>query len=160
MTPDPLAALRDYHLPDPPGWWPPAPGWWVLIAVGLLAALLFAVWMRRRRRCLAAARQARAELAALDRQFALDRDSGVYLREISKLLRRYAIRAFPQHQVAALTGEDWLRFLDHHGGGKAFTAGPGRLLLDAPYRPAVDEGLDALVALVRAWVERNREVCP
>ncbi len=37
---DPLAQLRDIHLPDPISWWPPAPGWWVL-AVVVLALLFF-----------------------------------------------------------------------------------------------------------------------
>ena len=28
---DPLAELRDIHLPPEIGWWPPAYGWWILI---------------------------------------------------------------------------------------------------------------------------------
>jgi hypothetical protein len=33
MNPDPLAQLRDIHLPEPVSWWPPAPGWWGLALV-------------------------------------------------------------------------------------------------------------------------------
>ena len=29
--------LRDLHLPDAIGWWPPAPGWWVLFVLALAA---------------------------------------------------------------------------------------------------------------------------
>ena len=33
MENDPLAQLRDIHLPEPILWWPLAPGWWVLIVL-------------------------------------------------------------------------------------------------------------------------------
>ena len=35
--------LRDLHLPDAIGWWPPAPGWWVVIAL-LAAGLGYLAW--------------------------------------------------------------------------------------------------------------------
>jgi hypothetical protein len=61
--------------------------------------------------------------------------------------------------VAALTGEDWLRFLDAHGGGNRFVAGDGRQLVDAPYRPPGHGAAEPLVGLVAAWLRSNREVC-
>ena len=33
MKQDPLAALRDIHMPEAVAWWPPAPGWWLLLAL-------------------------------------------------------------------------------------------------------------------------------
>ena len=47
---DPLAELRDIHLPEAVSLWPLAPGWWLLLA--LIAAVLglsIAVWLRRYR---------------------------------------------------------------------------------------------------------------
>ena len=36
---DPLAQLRDIHLPGPVESWPPAIGWWILLAIILLLVL-------------------------------------------------------------------------------------------------------------------------
>ncbi|HAU18090.1 MAG TPA: DUF4381 domain-containing protein, partial [Marinobacter adhaerens] len=41
---DPLSQLRDIHLPETGGLWPPAPGWWVL-AILLIAVLAALVWL-------------------------------------------------------------------------------------------------------------------
>ncbi|WP_139173042.1 DUF4381 domain-containing protein [Marinobacter sp. AC-23] len=48
MPDDPLSQLRDIHLPQTGGFWPPAPGWWVLAFV-LLVAVAILVWAVRRR---------------------------------------------------------------------------------------------------------------
>ena len=60
---------------------------------------------------------------------------------------------------ASLTGDDWLKFLDRHGGGGRFLAGPGRQLLEAPYRPSVDVSTEDLLVLVQEWIRHNQEVC-
>ena len=44
---DPLAQLRDIHLPDTGGFWPPAPGWWLLALLSLTALALAVLWWRR-----------------------------------------------------------------------------------------------------------------
>jgi hypothetical protein len=157
---DPLAGLRDYHLPEPVPWWPPAPGWWLLLIALLLLASLGAWWLLRRRRCHAVAREAARELERLQAALREDGDAGGFVRGLSRLLRRYALTAFPGEAAAALTGEDWLAFLDAHGGDGRFGAGPGRQLVEAPYRAAMDVATDELAELVRDWIRYNREVCP
>lgn len=160
MSGDPLAGLRAYHLPDPVSWWPPAPGWWVLLALLLVLMTVVGWWLLRRHRCRAAARQAMRELELLRSALLADRDTAMFTRGLSILLRRYVLAAFPGQQVAALTGEAWLTFLDSHGGDGHFLDGPGRQLVEAPYRPAAPVAADELAGLVRDWIRRNREICP
>ena len=78
-----------------------------------------------------AARQAMRELQQVRRAWQGQGDAAASARALSRLLRRYALARFPGQRAAALTGEDWLSFLDAHGGGGRFRDGPGRLLADA-----------------------------
>ena len=160
QAPDPLAGLRGYHLPDPVSWWPPAPGWWALALVLLIALGLLARWGIRRYQRDAARRAALAELAALEAAYSKDRDSATLARGLSRLLRRLALHHFPRAQVAGLTGEDWLAFLDAQWDRQGFQQGPGRFLLEAPYRPAPELPAEALIALSRAWIQQLRKVRP
>ena len=56
---DPLAQLRDIHLPDGVAWWPPAPGWWLLLL--LLAVIGALIWRYRQQQ----ARKRRYRVLAL-----------------------------------------------------------------------------------------------
>ncbi|EGV16397.1 DUF4381 domain-containing protein [Thiocapsa marina] len=161
MNGDPLAQLRDWHLPDPIQWWPPAPGWWISAAV-LLAVLFWvagARWRRHRRRG-AAARSALRELAALRAAVRTDGDTRAFVAALSRLLRRFALARFPREKVAGLTGDAWLAFLDATGGGDGFRHGPGRALADLVYgaNRAGDPppNPDALAELAEAWIRANR----
>jgi len=159
MTPEALAEalaeLRGWHLPEPVSWWPPAPGWSTLG----LAVLALAVWggvsMLRHARRTAAARAALQELAALEAALARDGDVAAFLRGLSRLLRRFTLARFPRREVAGLTGERWLAFLDGQGGGWSFRTGVGRVLVAGPYRPGGEVKASELAALVRAWIARN-----
>lgn len=137
---DPLAALREWHLPDPVPWWPPAPGWWLLAGLALLFGfIVLRRWWARRRRT-APARAALVELVALRGLVASEVDDRRFTSRVSALLRRLALARYPRDQVAGLAGTRWLDFLDRTGGAGDFSRGPGRLLAEIPYRregPAV-----------------------
>ena len=156
-TPDPLADLRGYHLPDAVAWWPPAPGWWLLAGLLLVLIIGLGFYLVRRRRRRAAARMALGELARLRSDFASNGKPGDFVRGLSRLLRRFALARFPRHRVAALTGTAWLEFLDANGGDGRFRDGLGRLLVEAPYRPMAELPTDALADLAADWIQRNRE---
>jgi len=149
VKPD-LSQLRDIHLPAPVSWWPPAPGWWALLALVLIVAGLV-VWFYRRRRRNRWRAIALNELARLR----TTQPEGL-LSDLSVLLRRVAISRFPRREVAALTGEDWLAFLDRTLGDEtAFRSAAGRALLSGPYGndgPEVDVG--SLLDLCERWIKR------
>ncbi len=145
-----LAQLHDIHLPAPVSWWPPAPGWWAMAILSLLVVGLGYLGYRRHRRN----RWRRSALTALSQL----RDSApeALPRQLSVLLRRVAVSRFPRHEVAGLTGQDWLTFLDRTlDDGDAFRAGVGQVLRDAPYRAgrAPVEPTD-LLTLCERWIRR------
>ncbi len=147
----PILPLRDLHLPEPPGFWPPAPGWWLVFG-GLLLVLVLAWVLGKRRKRLRYRRAALRQLAKLERQKLADRD---LLVRVSSLLRRAALAAFPQSGCAGLQGENWLLFLDAHDqGADAFSHGPGRCLAAGPYQPAPQYDRAALLGVCRSWLKQ------
>ncbi len=143
--------LRDIHLPPPPGWWPPAPGWWAVLAVMVIAGLWGIWWRTRARRRRSAVAQATLELTRMRADAATT--PAQLAAELSALLRRVCISLFPRQQVASLTGDSWLQFLDGICGGREFCHGPGRVLIQAPYRPGVSrQELDPVLDLCATWL--------
>lgn len=142
---DPLAALHPLHPPAPVSWWPPAPGWWLLTA--LLLVLLGTGWWLHRRGALR--RSALAELRILERTAS---DDTRVAAGVNNLLRRVALARFPRRQVAALSGEAWLQFLDSRARLSGFRDGPGRVLASAPYSARCRVERAALLALARRWI--------
>ncbi|MDX1345236.1 MAG: DUF4381 domain-containing protein [Sedimenticolaceae bacterium] len=154
---DPVAEslqLRDIHLPPPPDFWPPAPGWWFVAAilVLLVAWILFLLWRRARLQ-----RAQRRLLALLDELDLTGKHEPRKLAQLSILLRRIALMHYPRTEVAGLTGEAWLRFLDSSGGNGGFTRGPGHVLAEGPYMSELPGEYDpvGITALVRDWVRKN-----
>jgi hypothetical protein len=154
---DPLQLpLKDIHLPQVPGWWPPAPGWWMLLGLIIFIAALCYWWRQRQQRIRrSAVHLARLELETLQSDFKSHQDTRKFIADLSILLRRLAISAFPRAETAALTGENWLLFLDGTLENPAFSAGAGRILIEAPYRPEVkDQELSPLIDLCGQWIDQ------
>lgn len=105
---DPLANLRDIHLPADVSWWPPAPGWWLLagLLTGACLWLLWFAWRRHRQRA-----YRRAALHLLQQLRRRQNPPAERLAEANALLKRTALAAWPAARVAALHGGDWCRFL-------------------------------------------------
>jgi hypothetical protein len=133
MEPNQLP-LRDLHLPDPIGWWPLAPGWWVLITLALIGIgyLLLQAW--RTWRFNAPRRYAMRALATIEAEYVSHRDPVTLGRQVSELLRRGMLAYAPRHEVAGLTGESWLAWLDLGLPVPYFHTEGGKSLLQLPYR--------------------------
>lgn len=172
MKPDPLAGLRDYHVPEAIAWWPPAPGWWLLAALTIAAVAALLWWRRRRRGRAWASWLAAAELAQLRARWRADADDTAFLRGLSQLTRRFVLARFPGEPVAGLCGEAWLRYLALKSAEPAFIDGAGRRLADAPYwaagrrtgratdRTATETDVGAVADLVQRLIERHAGATP
>ena len=156
MNPEELP-LRDLHLPDTVGWWPLAPGWWLLAALVVVGlGILLKRYLEHRRRG-AARRYALKRLEALSAAYARDGDAIALGAEVSELLRRTMLAYAPRADVAGLTGEAWLAWLDQDLDRSHFVSGDGRPLIEWPYR-SKDTGIDrsdvaAFVDAVRLRLE-------
>ena len=155
-APDPgsLERLHDIVTFPPAPFWPPAPGWYVLSLALVIATGWACWWTVHHRRTNAYRRTALTELQA----------AGVHpdqLRILPELLKRTALAAYPRERVASLSGGAWLAFLDETGAEPAFVAGPGRLLGDLAYDPALVRRMsaadaDALLAAAITWIRRHQ----
>jgi hypothetical protein len=151
--------LRDLHLPEAISWWPLAPGWWVLIA-GALIALSYLVHLYLQHRSGSAARRyALRQLDALTAEFEQHGDAVAFSSNVSELLRRTMLAYAPRGEVAGLTGEAWLQWLDRGLDRPRFQGDAGRKLLELPYRRPDDE-LSALELVDVVAAVRQRLATP
>lgn len=155
-----IHGIDEIMLPDSISWWPTAPGWQVL---GVIAALLLIVkasrlairWWRNRYR-----REVLRQLTSVQRQ------ANNRLQDVVATLPYYmkvtALHAYPRKDVASLSGDNWLRFLDSHYSGPPFSGGIGEKLLDVAYLPPgqwqlTEQESDKLIEMSRRWIAKHRE---
>lgn len=108
MEQDPLSQLKDIHLPQTGGFWPPAPGWWVLLAIALALTVLAFVLIRRKYRRNLWLRTARKELQRLERAATAD---DRWFAALNQLLKQSARIRYPERLPESLSGEPWIHFL-------------------------------------------------
>lgn len=164
MDPASLQNLHDIMVPDPVPWWPPAPCWYVLGAV-ILAALIWLLWRWIEHwKANAYRRAALTELAQLKVKSPEEDKQVNVLRELNVLLKRTALAAWPRTEIAGLSGEQWLGFLDRTGGTNSFSQGPGRLLPNVSYaKPQALNDLSEnqvadLMETAKRWIEMHKIV--
>jgi hypothetical protein len=147
---DALKQLRDLHLPEAPGVWPPAPGWWAVAALAVVACVLLGIRLYRLRRRGAPLRHA---AGTLDQLLASARDGSLAARDfadaVNALLKRAVIYGARRRDAAPLTGTAWLEYLDRIVARDAFTRGPGRALGNARFAATFASDPDALHAAAR-----------
>jgi hypothetical protein len=156
MDPEQLP-LRELHLPEAIGWWPLAPGWWVLIALAVLGLgyLMYKAFLKWRWN--AARRMALRELARVRGEYESGLDAVTLATELSQLLRRTMLAYARRDEVAGLTGQRWLQWLDRGLADQPFASGPGQALESLPYRSRDQIGDDVDVdGLLKAVQERLR----
>lgn len=155
-----LQSLQEIPLPQPVSWLPQTVGWLylgiaVLIAISLLAWHLWRRWQANRYR-----RDALAELDAIEARVRLD-DANA-MRELPALLKRTALGYTARARVAALSGADWLRFLEQSAPRAGIDPTTGQKLWQLAYAPAPGDlsaaDCAALCAQARRWISHHAAV--
>jgi len=108
---DPLAQLKDIHLPIPVSAWPLSLYWWLAIIATLLGIGLAIYGVYHYIKKTRLTRLALAELAELQQQ-------GCDVNELHHLLKRIVLASYSRQAVASLHGEAWLKFLDQQASSK------------------------------------------
>lgn len=153
-----LEALRDIRMPEPVSHAPQTYGWWILAVVVLVGAVFVARAAHRHWRAQAYRRRARALHAELAARAAHAGTRAEALAALPGLLKRTALQAWPRAEVASLSDEAWLAFLDRTYPGQAFERGPGRVLPTLAYGLAelTDADVEGVLAATGAWIGGHR----
>ena len=145
--------LRDLHLPDAVGWLPLAPGWWLVLTLVVVALAALAWRSYRLWKFNAPRRHALRELARYEVEYLEHRNPITLGKQVSELLRRGMLAYAPRDEVAGLTGEAWLAWLDEGLPVPYFHTEGGRSLVNLPYRDPdgdfSDIDVGALLSAVR-----------
>ncbi len=153
MNPEGLELLRDIHAPADPSIWPPAIGWWFVVIMVVLF-LIYRPQLTRYARARSRRREALRDLDALRKRAGSDSDAAV-AADLSELMRRVALRKFPEENCAGVAGQAWLEFLRRTDKSDAMHSPLALRLLDAPYRRRPQIETAELVDLGASWIEQH-----
>lgn len=98
----PLAQLKDIHLPEPVHNYPLAFGWWLLLAGLLITIVILVIQWQKRRRLSKAKKSALSQLKSVNNA-----------DQIVTLLKWAAFQYFPRQEIASLHGKQLLSFLSN-----------------------------------------------
>ena len=139
---DPLAQLRDIHLPSEISQWPLAAGWNILILLFITLTIATVFLTYRYWRASHYKREALKELNLIQQAF--QNNSSDYLataQALSNLLKRIALTLYPRSNIAPLHGNAWLTRLDEMSASHFFTEHEGQILGDTLFKkiPDIDD---------------------
>jgi len=155
---DPLAQLKDIHMPEAIHWWPLAPGWYALIICGLLLAGLLSYYIYRHYRQGLPRKKALILLDQYEQEFNRTKDSARACAQISELLRRVALVYYPRSLIAGLHADSWIEFLEQNSTQVNFKK-LRTLLVEVPFQKDADHDPRPLFQQARLWIKQRRRSC-
>ena len=160
MTEAALRSLHDVATPEPVSWMPQTWGWAVLAGALLVMLVLTATRWLLRYRANAYRREALSLLPQISEQLSKPATRRDGIRNLGEVLKRTALAAWPRTEVASLSGDAWVRFLDVQDDDGLVRA-LGRFLDDVEYHGAdvvaclPSNVCSDLVVAARNWIERH-----
>lgn len=154
-----LQQLKDIHPPEPIGWWPLAVGWYVLLAIITLLLITMALLVYRIYKRGDPKREALRLLKEYEQQYLKEKNAPLISARISELLKRVALVYYPREQVASLTGEGWIVFLNQTSKGVDFKMVKEELL-ELPFQKMGRNGnMILLFDETRKWIKQRSKPC-
>jgi hypothetical protein len=146
-----LDRLADIVILPPVSWWPLAFAWYIVLGSVLvsLSAIAYTVWLRRRNNAYRVT--ALAELERVGQHPAA-------VLHIAEILKRTALATAPRKNVAALSGECWVQWLNQTGNGVIFSERSQQILSEHIYGAGQpdDEEIKVLASTARRWIEKHQ----
>ena len=150
MEQDPLSQLRDIHLPQPGGFWPPAPGWWLLLAIIIALGILAFLLVRRKLR---KNRWLKTALAELDRLEQTATSDSEWFGALNALLKQSARIRYPERLPESLSGEPWVHFLLETSPKDRIASRPVvEAMVNSSWQPKAECKTGDAVAFARVWL--------
>ncbi|WP_371836195.1 DUF4381 domain-containing protein [Ochrobactrum sp. Q0168] len=142
-----LRTLHDIAVPAPISWLPQTWGWGLLAGLLLLGIAVLVVRQLIRYRRNAYRREALQILGTIS--------NNAQAAEVAELLKRTALSAWPRTDVAALSGRQWVAFLERHS-PEPLGTDLKALLTNREYEPDQQvNDMPVIVTQARLWIERH-----
>lgn len=152
-----LDRLHDIVTPPPVSIWPPANGWYIAMSMTLVMIAIVVLYSVVQYRAGAYKRAALGELESLTYRLDAGENPAALLNEAAGILKRTAIKAFSRTEVAGLSGERWVEWLNKKGKGTPFDGRKALLLSDLIYGRSADslvtpDDFRDVVRAMRFWI--------
>ena len=132
-------------------WLPQTAGW------ACLGALLGGLFLYRGAKRLRRWHHNRYRREAIDR-LVHTTDQSFSIVALNKLLKLTALSAFPREQVARLSGEEWVSFLNRQCESSPFSPALGKIIADGAYRQSqiTHSTREELVTAAVSWIRDHK----
>ena len=161
-----LDNLHDIMIAEPVSWFPPAPGWIILLSFIVVLLILFityrlVLWWSNAYR--------RAAVKELNQLKVTTSNSSndvvnhhLILCKAAEILKRTALVVSSRENVAGLTGNEWIDWLNQHGGGALFENDVAELLAVKMYNSEISgltsDVLTETIQKIRSWVMHHESL--
>ena len=154
---DPLAELRDIHLPPEIGWWPLAYGWWILITA-LLTLTMFAIFfLVKQHRSNLYKRQALRELHALKKN--LNSSNNVKFTFALNILKKTCISNHRSVNAVSKNNQDFIVFMQNQSTKSLFQNTPeniNEIMYDSEADEISSDDLNKFLNDAEKWISSHQ----
>ena len=158
-----LTGIQEITLPESISYFPHTIGWKILLVVIVIVALVLGYnryrhWQANRYRTFALDR-----LAEIEREVRVPETRLRALSDLPVLVKQTALQAFPRDEIAQLSGDRWLEFLDRSGNTRDFSQGEGQLLPQLAYQSSSaltnlsEQRISNLIISIRQWIKNHQD---